>query len=58
MPLRKKKDDAESRQFWSLAEKTAQEVAGWPAWKRGEWAKDEIKSETSARKEAKKKATG
>ncbi len=50
MALRKKKDDAESRAFWNLAEKTAQEVAAWPAWKRGELAK----GETPARKEAKK----
>ena len=52
MALRKKKDDAQSRAFWSLAEKTAQEVAAWPAWKRGELAKSDTKGETAARKEA------
>jgi hypothetical protein len=48
MALRKKKDDDASRAFWTLAEKTAQEVAAWPAWKRGE------KAATPPRNEAKK----
>lgn len=53
MALRKKKDDDASRAFWSLAEKTAQEVAAWPAWKRGELPQ----AETAPRKEAKKPPT-
>ena len=45
MPLRKKKDDDASRAFWTLAEKTALEVAAWPAWKRAEKAAAPPRSE-------------
>jgi hypothetical protein len=36
MAIRKRLDDDESREFWEFAQKASEEVANWPAWKRGE----------------------
>jgi len=35
MKLTKRKDTAESKEYWAFVEKTAREVADWPDWKRG-----------------------
>jgi hypothetical protein len=34
--LRKRTDTPELREYWAFVERTAAEVATWPAWKRGE----------------------
>lgn len=35
MTVSRKKDSAESREYWEFVEKTAREVETWPAWMRG-----------------------
>ena len=33
--IRRNTKNEESRQFWAAIQQTAEEVASWPAWKRG-----------------------
>lgn len=47
MKLTKRKDTAESKEYWAFVEKTAKEVADWPDWKRGT-----VQESAGARKEA------
>lgn len=35
MMLKRNTDDPEARAYWEFVDKTAAEVATWPAWKRG-----------------------
>jgi chromosome segregation ATPase len=36
MALRRNRDTAEARAYWDFVERTARDVASWPAWMRGE----------------------
>lgn len=36
MKLKLKLDDQETREVWATVQRAKDEVAGWPAWKRGE----------------------
>lgn len=45
--LRKRTDTPELREYWRFVEKTAADVASWPAWKRGEVAKQPPASQSS-----------
>ncbi len=36
MKLKLKLDDQETRAVWATVQRAKDEVAGWPAWKRGE----------------------
>ena len=44
---RQDENDQESRKFWTELRQTAEEVASWPAWKRGGYSFRINKSEKS-----------
>jgi len=48
MKLKLKLDDQHTRAVWETVKRAKDEVAGWPAWKRGEASASTIKLESAA----------